>query len=706
MKKVLSYVFFSILLFSSFVVPIHATETIQRGTIQTPDKAGVHVRLGPGTSYGKANVGLDDGHFATILGEAATDDGTTGCPSSKWYKIQYATSVGYGYVCSNFIVNIETIEIQDYNYEEELAKFPENFKPYIAQLHTIYPNATFVALYATNKNATQMDFNTAIDNENILGKNLLWDSNGSRDGLKRLDTYSYDRNISDLATKPDDPNYKKVRYRGGFYNEFDGGGINWYAANKETIAYYLDSRNFLNEKNIFMFESLTYNTGHSVSGVESILKGTFMYDTFVDNGVSNKKFSQVILEAGKVSGVGAYFLASRIKQEMGSTRNDLVYGTYVNYPQYNGYYNFFNIGATGDKIQENGLKKAFNEGWNSEEKSILGGSRFIGNDYILKGQNTQYFQKWDIQCTNKNSCFSHQYMQNLEAPYNEGISSYNAYKNTLGNAMYLEPFVFIIPIYQNMPETPSTKPNEASPIPYLNKLMVNGFSANNFSGLNTEYSLIVPAGTTSIAIDATAIAASKGATVRGTGNIALTSDQQDIIVTGVAANGATLDYTIHVTRLQPDQEEMTLAEMGVKILEKVAEIAAQEEAGDYSYSEGLTDIEIMLKLIADVNPNALFIIKDLQGNIATSGIIGTGYTWSLTVGNEAIEDVFSFKGDNDGDGEITIVDLLRVQKYLLKSTNLTDAQYKASDINDDGVVDVLDLLLIQKHLLGEKLIVQ
>jgi len=686
MKKLtLSILLFSIL-FSSFVMPIYAVETIQRGMIQTPDKRGVHIRLGPGTSYGMANVGMDDGEYATILGEEATNDGTTGCPSNKWYKIKYSTSLGYGYVCSDFVVNVETIEIPDYNYEEELAKFPDSYKPYLIELHKIYPNATFVALSATNRNGSKMDFNTAVDNENVLGKNLLWDSNGSRDGLKSIDTFIFNNNA--------------------FRNDFSGGGKNWYAASRETIAYYLDARNFLNEKNVFMFESLLYNAGHSVSGVESILKGTFMYDTFVDGGTS-KKFSNVILEAGSVSGVSAYFLASRMKQEMGPTRNDLVYGTYKDYPQFNGYYNFFNIGATGKpgEIQKNGLTTAFKNDWNSEEKSIIGGSTFVGNDYILKGQNTQYFQKWDIQCSNKGSCFSHQYMQNLEAPYNEGISTYKAYQNTLGSGMYLEPFVFVIPVYENMPATISPKPSEASPIAYLSNLTVNGFTVTNFSGTIREYNIIVPAGTTSIAVEATALAGNKGATVKGTGNIAIASDKQDIVVTGVAANGATLDYVIHVNRLQVGESELTLTETLIKFLEVFNAVLEGESEYTEEDFAGLTELEIINKIFADINPNALFIVKDLQGNVIKgSDTIGTGYTIHITVGNETMSEEISVPGDNDGDGEITILDLLRIQKYLLKAVNFTDAQLKASDINQDGVVDVLDLLLVQKHLLGEKYI--
>ena len=57
-------------------------------------------------------------------------------------------------------------------------------------------------------------------------------------------------------------------------------------------------------------------------------------------------------------------------------------------------------------------------------------------------------------------------------------------------------------------------------------------------------------------------------------------------------------------------------------------------------------------------------------------------------------------GDNNGDGEIDIVDLLKLQKHILGVNKVTDAYLKASDVNKDGVVDIVDLLKVQKHILN------
>ena len=63
-------------------------------------------------------------------------------------------------------------------------------------------------------------------------------------------------------------------------------------------------------------------------------------------------------------------------------------------------------------------------------------------------------------------------------------------------------------------------------------------------------------------------------------------------------------------------------------------------------------------------------------------------------------------GDNNGDGKTSVVDLLRVQKDILGSSNLSTYDRRASDTNRDGKVDVVDLLRVQKQILGNSTIEQ
>lgn len=62
------------------------------------------------------------------------------------------------------------------------------------------------------------------------------------------------------------------------------------------------------------------------------------------------------------------------------------------------------------------------------------------------------------------------------------------------------------------------------------------------------------------------------------------------------------------------------------------------------------------------------------------------------------------KGDINGDGRITYLDLLTLQFALINVVNLTGDAFISADINDDGKLNIVDLARIQRHLLGEKII--
>lgn len=57
-------------------------------------------------------------------------------------------------------------------------------------------------------------------------------------------------------------------------------------------------------------------------------------------------------------------------------------------------------------------------------------------------------------------------------------------------------------------------------------------------------------------------------------------------------------------------------------------------------------------------------------------------------------------GDVDGDGEVTVMDALAMQKYVADKP-VKDFVVEAADINGDGVVDTNDTILIQKYTSGK-----
>ena len=320
--------------------------------------------------------------------------------------------------------------------------FPSSYKPYIDELEKKYPNWEFKALY------TNLDWKYVIDNENVFGKNLV------------------PKSYSD--------SWKNTK-KGEYNVEVDSG---WVDSSRLAVEYAMDPRNFLNYVRVFQFEELSYNSRtNTVSSIEKILYGTEFYNKIVEyknssgtNIVTDKKYSDLILSAAKTSSVSAFHLASRIKQEVGPfLSHSSISGTVSGYE---GLYNFYNIGATSSSEPMgaiiNGLKYA-KDGkgassstktkylipWNTKERAITGGAKFIGSSYINLGQNTIYLQKFHVYDTTDDELFWHQYMTNVLAPYSESKLIYTGYANSnlLNSSMS-----FVIPVYNNMPELPCTSP--------------------------------------------------------------------------------------------------------------------------------------------------------------------------------------------------------------------------------------------------------
>ena len=361
--------------------------------------------------------------------------------------------------------------------KEGIENFPDSYQSYLKELQKKYPNWRFTALY------TGLDWKYVIDNENKFGKNLVPKSYSDR--------------------------WKNTTP--GQYNvEVD---LGWVDASRRAVEYTIDPRNFLNEIRIFQFEGLSYDEKtNNKSGIEKILYGTEFYDRIVQyldssgNTITmTSKYSDLILSAGKTSKVSSYHLASRIKQEVGPfLSHSSISG---NVPGYKGLYNFYNIGATSSSEPmgaiKNGLQYA-KDGkgassavkdkylipWNTKSKSITGGGIFIGSSYIHLGQDTIYLQKFHVTNPNNGELFWHQYMTNVLAPYSESKSIYNGYSNS---GLLTGELSFIIPVYENMPEIPTSNPNilESDFIVDNTKVYANVQTTLNIrTGPSTSYEII------------------------------------------------------------------------------------------------------------------------------------------------------------------------------------------------------------------------
>lgn len=302
----------------------------------------------------------------------------------------------------------------------DIDHFPSSYQSGLLNLKAAHPNWIFVRM------DTKLDWQTAVKEENKESRSLISSSVNSAWKTAPFDKY-------------------------------------WSYPTDGILAYYMDPRNFLTEKYIFQFEFLSYNeTYHTESAVQGILNGTFMSGA-IPGDSKGQSYAQAFCNIAKVLDVSPFHLASRVRQEQGDGKSDLISGTHPLYP---GVYNYFNIGASGKgsaQVIENGLRKAAEYQWTTRYLSLEGGSNIISKEYIRKGQNTLYLQKFNVSKTSPSGLYKHQYMQNIAAPSSEAVSVQKAYAaaGSINN-----PFVFRIPVYEGMPSSACPQPAAKTDPPY------------------------------------------------------------------------------------------------------------------------------------------------------------------------------------------------------------------------------------------------
>ncbi|MFR5831570.1 MAG: N-acetylglucosaminidase [Lachnospiraceae bacterium] len=320
---------------------------------------------------------------------------------------------------------------------DETKAFPADYQSALNALHQAHPNWVFKPVYVGDT------FDYAVGQQMAVASRAL------------VSTY-YNECFRSMLDR--DYNWQTNTWK-----QWEPG---WAGASEETVRYYMDPRNFLNENDIFMFESLIYEKYQTQGAVEAALANTFMSNAKVPG--AEYTYAWLFCWVGEKYNINPVALASRVRQEQGAGTSDLISGKYSGYE---GLYNYFNIQATGstkDEIIKNGLKEAqtgstmmlpdgtvSSGSWDTPTKALIGGSLKFANLYILKNQNTLYAQKFDYD-GKYNGKYWHQYMTNIMAPYSEGNQVRRSYTNSgqLGNS-----FVFLIPVYDERPSS-SPKPQE------------------------------------------------------------------------------------------------------------------------------------------------------------------------------------------------------------------------------------------------------
>lgn len=378
-------------------------------------------------------------------------------------------------------------------YSSDVSQFPSSYQAALQSLKDSHPNWTFV------KFDTGLSWDTVVAAEMEDSRSLVYYTNNDA-------------------------------WKNGKYSS------SWYIASKAAVEYCLDPRNGLTDSRIFQFEQLTFNASyHTVSAIQNILNNSFMSGIVPKASMS---YAQAFYDIGKGRGISPFHLASRVLQEQGiNGGSGLISGTY---PGYTDLYNYYNINASGSTDKEvivSGLTYAREQGWTTPYLSLSGGAAFIGNSYILKGQDTLYLQKFDVESA-YNGLYWHQYMQNIQAPATEASTIRSLY-NQSGSLD--STFVFKIPVYNNMPSA-------ACPEPGAETLSFSASALSMKGGHSEALSYTI----SKMGADNNQI---EGYTVSTDGII----EVGDITRT---ADGTTATGTITITALQPGTTELTVTTTG------------------------------------------------------------------------------------------------------------------------------------------------
>lgn len=261
-------------------------------------------------------------------------------------------------------------------------------------------NSSYKVNFLKTLASTEMD-------QGIKYKIIVYVKNGGttgthQDKLTDYDNYYVDyvkcvssidnRNVTNYSTNNTLKNAIAAQLSGGKTDE-GSSDIQWVTANSNQIKYYLDPSNFLDGYGKYQFMKLNYVDGISADVLNDVLKGKGMLE---GKGA-------LFIQAGKTYDINPVYLLSHALLETGNGQSSLSQGILVS--SVNGQavtpkttYNFFGINAIDSDALREGSEYAYTQGWFTPDAAIIGGAKFVSEDYINNSsgmQNTLYKMRWN-----------------------------------------------------------------------------------------------------------------------------------------------------------------------------------------------------------------------------------------------------------------------------------------------------------------------
>ncbi len=602
---------------------------------------------------------------------------TVNSESGSFYNVKYDKDKT-GFVLKSYVLNVNEYASTSGNYRTycdslKAKGFLESYCPQLYYLHVAYPNWTFTP------DLTGLTLEDASKKEE--GKNVLQTGNSN---------YW-------VSNKPIEGNYYYVK--------------------ANVVKSFMDPRNSMFPTLIFQY--LDLESSKDIANEAAMLK--------ISGSSGNlKNYFNEFRTAAVANGINPLHAMARSAQEGANKATyGAVTGTYTTtYGRtseqgysLDGYYNFYNIGSyasgyysypvqrglayaagfleKGDCFTKNDKnvfvydsakcgELSYQRPWNNQEKAIIGGVEFLAGTYVKKGQNTLYFQKFNVSSKHGFSLYTHQYMTNIMAPNSEGGTLYNAYK---AGGLLNSKFNFIIPVYTDLGDDPA-EPIDKNGDATLKEIKVNNNLVTGFDKDVLEYPLNVQ--TNENYINVTATPNYPLTTVVGTGKYNFVEGSVVVTLNTTAEDGTKLTYKITVKQIPVEEQEITVKDVTNKLKVKI------DKAVMYGMSPGMTAQEMINSV---TKANGTCTITNSKGTKKTSGKLATGDIITIGGTKENTKFTVAIRGDINGDAEVNLKDFVLVQSHILKKSTLKDIKFYAGDTNYDNNINLKDFVLVQSHIL-------
>lgn len=317
--------------------------------------------------------------------------------------------------------------------------------------------------------------------------------------------------------------------------------------------------------------------------------------------------------------------------------------------------------------------------------------------------------------------FDNQYMQNVSAPFSEGLSIRNGY---ISNGTLEDEYNFIIPVYENMPAMTSQRPgNSTTLVSEYVQITTSSYSltVRKYPGLTESSVGTIPKNATALRIEkaSTNIGGhywDKVIYINGNKTIIGWASSQYLTPIGETENVNTpmittemCNFRNYVGTTNSDPIKVLPAGTQVTIINSTPTVADGHTWYRVELSDGTKGYVSSAYMKEGVTQRYKIepekqIVKVTEGVAPTEipGLILNGVTFgtgaSVTI--DGVNYTLVMMGDIDGNGKITPLDYVKTKNHIMKVNTLQGVYAEASDATKDGVITPLDYVKIKNHIMN------